>query len=365
MVTMVDDDYLTLSSGAAMGRRTFLWAMLALSVIASLASIYIGLTLTVLGDISIALQDQSPQYDDNRLERIREEPKAQKDWPPTAQLDAILEETTKKRLIVAASNAGYADFADNFFQSLLDLNVTNFVLVPLDTTAYEILHEVYPKHVLPLIPGLAGPEAVTEAADFGSEEFEKLTSTRPIFLLPFLEKGYTIFYNDIDMVWKRNAWAVVDDLDWEAKEEFGDTSLTVPTTLLWDDGPEQVCSCLLYLPPSPETILVLTEWRDEIVLGSGKYTNDQIPFMALLSEIGLSSDVARFDGEDSGLIRLIQNNEMFPHGQKYFDNFGNLYNRSNAVIVHNNWIVGKEEKRERFEELGLWKPTGKVRIPAA
>jgi hypothetical protein len=71
-------------------------------------------------------------------------------WPPTEMLDLLLAEATisssihskdgTPRLIVAAVNADYAEFADNFVNSLVALDITNFVLVPLDMEAYAILH---------------------------------------------------------------------------------------------------------------------------------------------------------------------------------------------------------------------------------
>jgi hypothetical protein len=41
---------------------------------------------------------------------------------------------------------------------------------------------------------------------------------------------------------------------------------------------------------------------------------------------------------------------LFPNGHVYY----NEGKKENAVIVHNNWMVGVEEKTKRFKEENLW-----------
>jgi hypothetical protein len=42
--------------------------------------------------------------------------------------------------------------------------------------------------------------------------------------------------------------------------------------------------------------------------------------------------------------------DLFPNGHVYY----NEGKKENAVIVHNNWMVGVEEKTRRFKEEKLW-----------
>ena len=42
--------------------------------------------------------------------------------------------------------------------------------------------------------------------------------------------------------------------------------------------------------------------------------------------------------------------DLFPNGHVYY----NEGRKENAVIVHNNWMVGVEEKTKRFKEEKLW-----------
>ena len=44
------------------------------------------------------------------------------------------------------------------------------------------------------------------------------------------------------------------------------------------------------------------------------------------------------------------NEDLFPNGNVYY----NQNRKSNAIIVHNNWMVGVEEKIKRFKDENLW-----------
>lgn len=45
--------------------------------------------------------------------------------------------------------------------------------------------------------------------------------------------------------------------------------------------------------------------------------------------------------------------QQFQSGDKYF-RIGDA--RAEAAIIHNNFIIGADEKRDRFRKHGLWKP---------
>jgi hypothetical protein len=179
-------------------------------------------------------------------------------------------EQQQRRLVVAASNGQSVDFVDNWAQSLLRQNMTNFVLVPLDTIAYEKVHVAYPLHTLPILPELV--VVGTKEAKFGSKEFALLTASRPIFLNRFLQQNITIFYNDIDMVWQSKAWNTIDWLLLQPASSSSSSSSSnqhraAPKTynvVLWKDGPIQICTCMMYMVPSSAASYILQEWNQEI-----------------------------------------------------------------------------------------------------
>ena len=319
----------------------------------------------------------------NRSVRARHDAGVSASWPPTEQLEAILamshnnhsnasnNANKNKRLVVAAANYGYVDFADNFAHQLLThLKITNVVLVPLDLEAYKLLHKAYPEHTLPVMPdslltkGAGGedgnlppptrqPPSTTsllrrmwrwiadsailqrlwwiilwltpgrEARDayaptFNSRGFRELTATRPVFLRAFLQKGYSVLYSDIDTVWQQNLWEYVDEERQTSRgRNNNDTAAVADKAVVWKDGPTHLCTCLMYLPAPPATnpdgsggrtaLTLLDHWIAAI--RTGTYANDQPAFNAVWkSATGLGTPV-----------RVVPNSDAFPTGAMFFD----------------------------------------------
>lgn len=301
-------------------------------------------------------------------------------WPPADQLDAILASRAtvsasatkeEERLVVAAASYGYVEFADNFMNSLLRLNVTNFALVPLDGRAENVLRRAHPQNTLPLMPGLqADPlqgmalwERVFKrvlsalfgllgmghhrayANTFNSKGFKRLTSARPTFLRPFLEKNIGVLYNDIDAVWQHNLWDVLDN----------ELQTSDNNAVLFKDGATNLCSCVMYLPAgesSADSLSLLDKWEAEI--RSEAHANDQPALNAVWKSSGLGT-----------AVQVVKNSDAFPTGAQYFsaaetDEQAIAERRRKAVVIHNNYIKGYARKKARFRDFGLWHPSGKL-----
>lgn len=277
-------------------------------------------------------------------------------WPPMQMLSNLfngsrdVDDSQPKRLVVVATNAAYVYFADNFASSLLRLNVTNFVIVPLDENAFRLLQPAYPLQTLPPPPSTDDSSAVMQkAAVYGSNAFRTLTSSRPTFLRHFIEQNITVFYNDVDMVWHRNAWSALDQIDPAGTR-----------VKIWEDGDSQLCSCLLYLPTTDVTLQFLREWEREI--RSQRHNNDQPALGAAAVTLGIDRLWRRYNNnnEDShhdDEVQILPHSDEFPTGRDYFQ-LGS--NRSRAVIIHNNWITGQWDKRSRFQNNGLWNLSGRL-----
>lgn len=58
--------------------------------------------------------------------------------------------------------------------------------------------------------------------------------------------------------------------------------------------------------------------------------------------------------------------DAYPPGYMYFKKDARWTSmhtykpKRSPVIVHANWVVGKNKKRQILQEKGLWKPTGKL-----
>ena len=65
----------------------------------------------------------------------------------------------------------------------------------------------------------------------------------------------------------------------------------------------------------------------------------------------------------SGVCIQGLNTDLFPPGYEYFGfNDKPGYSKTellDVVVVHNNWIVGLDQKKERFKKFNLWHHEGK------
>lgn len=198
-----------------------------------------------------------------------------------------------------------------------------------------LLQPIYPRHVLPVPPGVT--KSYRRVRNFGSKAFRDLTALRPIILRQLLAAtNASLLYNDVDMVWRQNAWDAVD----MHKES---------DVILWHDGSQQLCSCILYLQPSDKSYELLDKWSREIE--TGHYRNDQPALNNALKLLNNNS------------WSTIRDYERFPHGSYFFGRLAApiaprhpdfAQRRSKAVIVHNNWANNKTVKTERFRQHGLW-----------
>jgi Nucleotide-diphospho-sugar transferase len=317
------------------------------------------------------------------------------DWPSVDFVDRILERhriasddgssnssantstfsastNQQRRLILIAVNSGYVDFADNLAHSLEVLHVFNFVLIPLDQRAFAALRRAYPDHTVPVMPAFGmvvdtggGTAAAvgnvpSERADFGSAAFKHITSTRPALIQAFLQKNYTVLYSDSDMVWRQNAWQVMDDM--RTRFDTGNAETTT-TSMVWHDtGEEELCTCLLYLTPTAPILTLVQLWQYEVA--SGKHADDQRAFNQMARRLNFPYDGKHASAEYG--LRVFPQDERFPSANAIDWTSPNSTNTSanqKAAVIHNNCIVGKAAKLQRFQTSGLWRPSGRLPQP--
>jgi Nucleotide-diphospho-sugar transferase len=207
--------------------------------------------------------------------------------------------------------------------------------VPLDPLSYEVLLETYPDNLIPPMGESSSFGDHVTAQSFGTPGFKKLNRARPVILRRFAESGFTFFYNDADIVWKTNLMDVM-----EGAMNEGDKK--VRAVFVEDQG--AYCSCMIYMQPTQANIDLLGEWP----LSYTEKEDDQI---------GWNRAIER--KYDSLSFRMRNATHNMPNGKQYFGREGALH-RTNALVVHNNYIVGKDKKLQRFKSHGLWHPTGRL-----
>ncbi|KAL5662067.1 hypothetical protein ACJX0J_029192, partial [Zea mays] len=98
--------------------------------------------------------------------------------------------------------------------------------------------------------------------------FFNFTSRRPRHLLQILELGYSVMYNDVDMVWLADPFAyIVENHDVYFMDDMApvkplDHSHELPPP--GKKGRTYICSCMLFLRPTEGAKLLLRKWIEEL-----------------------------------------------------------------------------------------------------
>ncbi|KAL6181420.1 hypothetical protein ACLB2K_048075 [Fragaria x ananassa] len=250
-------------------------------------------------------------------------------------------------LIVCAVSEPYLPFLNNWLISIARQKHQDKVLVIAEDygTLYKV-NERWPGHAV-LIPPALDAKA---AHKFGSQGFFNFTSRRPRHLLNILELGYSVMYNDVDMVWLADPFPyLVGNHDVYFTDDMTPVkplnhSHDLPP--IGKKGRTYICSCMIFLRPTSGAKLIMKKWIEEMQQepwSRAKKANDQPAF-----NWALDKNAAQVD-----LYLLPQ--AAFPTGGLYFKNKTWVKETKGMhVIIHNNYILGFEKKIKRFHDYDLW-----------
>ncbi|RDX81076.1 UDP-D-xylose:L-fucose alpha-1,3-D-xylosyltransferase MGP4, partial [Mucuna pruriens] len=250
-------------------------------------------------------------------------------------------------VIVCIVSQPYLPFLNNWLISITMQKRQDMVLVIAeDYASLDRVNNLWPGHAV-LIPPVLDAEA---AHKFGSQGFFNFTARRPSHLLKILELGYSVMYNDVDMVWLADPFPY---LQGNHDVYFTDDMTAIKPLNHSHDlpppgkkGRPYICSCMIFLRPTDGAKLVLKKWIEELQIQPWTKTvksNDQPAFNWALMKIAKEVD----------LYLLPQ--AAFPTGGLYFKNKTWVKETKGMhVIIHNNYIVGFEKKTKRFRDYGLW-----------
>ena len=286
--------------------------------------------------------------------------------------------------VVLTVNDGYWDFFFNWFQhfnkSLDKSEQPMLIVIAEDSIIHEKLQSFLASETrnTVILPGYdnATNSSVFMAENYDSVAYKKLVSSRATHLLNLIcslgspgtehretrekesaKESIIIVYSDVDAVW------VNDPFPYLRTQLFGTTFTTSAVDMNdvqqpnydvlaavddhnYNNVRDYYCTGFLVITQSHASILLLTHWENE--LQSNNQLNQPI-FNSLLRSPTLS--MIRHGG--LGEIE-------FPPGRLYFDDWvkrSDLLERQNkntTMVVHNNYIIGHDAKKSRFEQHGLW-----------
>ncbi len=246
-------------------------------------------------------------------------------WPPRKrEVNRIADDM---RLTVVGVNYEYIDMFELWHgNTVKKLSTRNLVIVCLDEPAYHVLAAKFPERTF--LPSFVNGTIFNNTA-FGNDAFIETVSTRPQFVLSFLEEGYDVFYVDIDTIIVRNPYPVFVErlLTEKADIVMGDDTAGM------QPGEGNICTGIFYVRSCASGLELMKRWQDKI-----RVTRivDQFAFNAVISEMKQENNSLRLSLLDKG---------GFPNGHNIMSGDYNwsIYPEG-PFMVHANYLVGHDAK---------------------
>ncbi|KAG7553318.1 Nucleotide-diphospho-sugar transferase [Arabidopsis thaliana x Arabidopsis arenosa] len=276
-------------------------------------------------------------------------PQAKSEWRDYTLAQAAKFVAKNGTVIVCAVSSPFLPFLNNWLISVSRQKHQEKVLVIAEDyiTLYKV-NEKWPGHAVLIPPALDSKTAYS----FGSQGFFNFTARRPQHLLQILELGYNVMYNDVDMVWLQDPFQYLagshdayftDDMP-QIKPLNHSHDLPPPD----QNGETYICSCMIYLRPTDGAKLLMKKWSEELQSQAWSESirfkaNDQPAFNLALNKTAHQVDL------------YLLSQVAFPTGGLYFSNGAWVKEtKGKHVIIHNNYIIGYDNKMRRFHDYGLW-----------
>ena len=271
-------------------------------------------------------------------------------------------------VVVVTVNMGFYDFFLNwyhYYNQSIHLHPNNgtdeklsssenqlLVVIAEDNEVYSSLHSLSLVNI-EIIRGRAALTGNSDAEDYDSAGYKSLVSGRATHLLNLIcglmavstqeENSLIVVYSDIDTVWLRNPLTIIDT------ELFPPQQPTLQYDILaavddhdFESFANYFCTGLLAIASTTASISFLLRWEEK--LKSNPQLNQ--PIFNRLLQVDEQHSI-RFAGLDEIL---------FPPGRLFFDGQKSKTELlEQTVVVHNNYIIGSDNKKRRFKEYGLWK----------
>ena len=229
--------------------------------------------------------------------------------------------------ILITINDGYYPFFENWWSYYKKLNIsTPIIVVAEDDVVYNKLSKEYKEHLTVERSSLIHSEAHV----YNSKEYNNLVSTRPSHILRHLDQNKNVLYTDMDIVWLKNPLNHLEKcIDFVAQIDNDS----------WCGYTPYYCTGFMAFRPTSSSKRLVSRWNQILQ----QYPQlDQPVFNHVVKEL------------NTNIKHLGLNTRLFPNGKQFFELYNNDQ-KKDVVVVHNNYIIGKDKKIERFKREDLWR----------
>ena len=235
-------------------------------------------------------------------------------------------------IVLVEVNDGYFNFFLNwlYHYEALKIGIDVLVVAEDDIVKKKIEREVTPSRRFVHVER-SNRKYMAASVDYGTTNYKKLVSGRATHIISRLKAGQNVIYTDVDTVWRLNPLPYLSALNGRA-----DAVLQVDTETYEGVSP-YYCTGFMAFVSNNRTIELMLAWEN--ALQSTQL--DQPIFNRILHK---SSFVFHQP------LPILE----FPSGQVYFSKMNHIQ-RQSAVVVHDNYIQGIQNKQVRFEQHDLWR----------
>jgi hypothetical protein len=236
-------------------------------------------------------------------------------------------------IVLLEVNHGYYDFFENWlahFQAL-DLKIKVIIMAEDDITMALLEKEVLANYPEQFSGERSSLHLDTKALGYDSTAYKELVSSRAIHILKKLKDGLNVIYCDVDTVWRSSPLLYLgctDDADIIMQVDSNEFNGISP----------YYCTGFMAVVSNKRTIQFIEKWQKAL---DAKPQLNQPVFNDILHKRSLVRHQPLPTAE-------------FPSGNYYFQWFTER-EKEKAVIVHNNFIIGHDKKKDRFIQERLWK----------
>lgn len=267
-------------------------------------------------------------------------------------LPLVADET--KLVVMVGGTSNYKEMLLSFICQAQSLGIQNVLIAAFDEALYEFAY----LQGLPVYLETTPDEyKATISSDghciFASDCFKRVTKLKSMAVLRVLKKGYSVLWSDMDITWFENPLPKLLAME--------PNSLIIQSDEPNENFPENSilgANSGFYLARSDEKTIHAFEAIVEHAMRS-ELTEQPSFYIILCGEKG-EKRVGERECllEEGGLRTVFLSHQQYPNGHVYghWDslNATESCRTKGCVLLHNNFIAGKENKLMRFVTHGLW-----------